>query len=263
MSRLAQPLLLLALSFVLTMSFSTRSLADHHEGDKQFIEVRYYHLKSAEAARKTDEYFANALVPALNRAGSKAIGVFREEEEQAQPIRLVVIAHTKVSEFAALGKKLAADKVYQEAAAGYMSLANDDNPLVRVRSELLDSFDCWPQLKVPAESKLDGRIFELRIYESSNERFGNLKVEMFNAGEVPIFLDSGVTPVFMGQAIVGDKLPNLTYLTVYKDQAAKDQAWANFRKHPDWQVMKKIEKYKGTVSMIHKMNLVPVAASQF
>ena len=83
-----------------------------------------------------------------------------------------------------------------------------------------------------------------------------------NSGEVSIFLESGVTPVFMGQAIAGDKMPNLTYMTVYKDQAAKDEAWAKFRQHPDWKVMSKLEKYKGTVSTIHKMILLPVEGSQ-
>lgn len=262
MSHFQHALLLVCVSFFLAAAFVNDSMADHHEGEKQLIELRYYHSKSVEAAKKMEEHLVSALLPALNRAGSKSVGIFREAKEQDQPIRLVVIAHDSVSDFAGLGKKLAADATYQSTAAEYMTMSKDDNPLVRIRSELLDSFDCWPKLKVPAQTKVDGRIFELRVYESSNERMGNLKVEMFNSGEVPIFLDSGVTPVFMGKAIAGDKMPNLTYLTVYKDQAVMDQAWDNFRKHPDWQVMKKIEKFKGTVSKIHKLNLVPVPGSQ-
>lgn len=262
MPKLAQALLLFFVATILCVACVSESLADHHEGEKQFIELRYYQLKSADAAKATDDYLVKALVPALNRAGSKSVGIFREEEEQIEPIRLVVIAHNTVGDFAAVGKKLVADEAYQSAAAGYLALTKNENPLIRIRSELLHSFDCWPKLKVPAESKLDGRIFELRIYESSNERMGNLKVEMFNAGEVPIFLDSGVMPVFMGQAIVGDKMPNLTYMTVYKDQAAKDKGWDNFRQHADWKVLSKVEKYKGSVSKIHKLNLVPVKGSQ-
>lgn len=237
------------------------ALADHHE-ENQYVELRYYQFKSADAAKMADAYLVDALLPALNRAGSKTIGIFREATEQEQPLRLVAIPHNTLDAFAALGKKLAADEVYQAAAKDYLSLSKQDTPLVRIKSELLYSFDCWPKLKIESDSKVDGRIFELRIYESATEHYGNLKVEMFNAGEVPIFLDCEIQPIFMGQAIVGDKMPNLTYMTVYKDEAAKDEAWGKFRVHPDWKVMAKMEKYKGTVSKIHKLDLLPVAGSQ-
>ena len=200
-------------------------------------------------------------MPALNRAGSKTVGLFKQEGDENE-FRLVVFAHDSIESFAGLNAKLAADDTYQTAAKDYMHTSPKEAPLARVRSELLNSFDCWPKLKIPEETKMDGRIFELRIYESSNQRFGDLKVDMFNAGEVPIFLDSGIMPVFMGQAIAGDKLPNLTYMTVYKDQATKDQGWKNFVKHPDWQVLKEVKKYKGTVSKIHKINFVPMEGSQ-
>ena len=236
--------------------------AEHHDGDKQFVELRYYEFKSVDTAKQADAYLVDALIPALNRAGSKTVGVFREVQEQEQPMRLVAIPHDTIGSFASLGKKLAGDEVYQLAAKEFLSLSKNATPLVRIKSELLHSFDCWPKLKIASDAKVDGRIFELRIYESSTEHYGNLKVEMFNAGEVPIFLDCGIQPVFMGQALVGDKMPNLTYMTVYKDQAAKDEAWAAFRVHPDWKVMAAIEKYKGTVSQIHKLDLVPVAGSQ-
>ena len=249
------------LSILLGLTLTSNLIADHHENDKQYIELRYYHVKSAETAKAVDAYLADALVPALNRAGSENVGVFREEEEKSEPFRLVVIAHNSIGDFAALSGKLAHDDTYQKAAADYQA-KNKDSPLARIRSELLHSFDCWKKLKTAKESGLDATIFELRIYESANERFGNLKVEMFNSGEVPIFLDSGVIPIFMGQAVAGDKMPNLTYLTAYKDQASKDQAWDNFRKHPDWQVLKKVEKFKGSVSKIHKINLIPMDASQ-
>ena len=251
----------LVLSLLLGLTMTSVLMADHHEGEKQYIELRYYDVKSAAAAKAVDAYLADALVPALNRAGSKNIGVFREEEEKAEPFRLVVIAHDSIGDFSNLAGKLAHDDTYRKAAADYMAM-NKDSPLARIRSELLHSFDCWKRLKTAKESGLDATIFELRIYESANEHFGDLKVEMFNSGEVPIFLDSGVIPIFMGQAIEGDKMPNLTYMTAYKDQASKDKAWDNFRKHADWQVLKQVEKFKGSVSKIHKINLIPIDSSQ-
>lgn len=253
---------MLRLTILLLLAAASFCSADHHEGDKQYIELRHYQIKSAEGTKQVDEYLVNALVPALNRAGSEAVGVLREEEEQDQPVRLVVIAHDSIDAFAKSAQTLAKDKTYQDKAADFLALDKKATPLVRIRSELLHSFDCWPALKVPAIAGQSGRMYELRIYESSTEHYGNLKVEMFNAGEVPIFIDSDIIPVFMGQAIVGENMPNLTYMTVYENQAAKDKGWDNFRKHPDWKVLSAKEKYKGTVSKIHKMNLVPVEGSQ-
>ncbi len=133
----------------------------------------------------------------------------------------------------------------------------------RIRSELQVAFDCFPQLKVPAQ-KVAGkdRLFELRVYESATERMGHLKVDMFNNGKVPIFLDCGIQPVFFGQAIVGDRLPNLTYMTVYDNAEERDAGWKKFQAHPDWQKLKVVEKYQGTVSKIHKFNLKPRPYSQ-
>lgn len=246
-------------AFAFLLVGSTFLFADHH---KQFIEVRTYHAKSAEAAKSLDSYLNTALIPALGRISAAPVGAFREEQDQPEPIRIVVVAHKTLGDFAASASKLASDDGYQKAAAEYMAFTKKDSPLVRIRSELLHSFDCWPALKKPDAAGKDGRLYELRVYESTNERLGDLKVEMFNAGEVPIFLDSGVVPVFMGQALVGDLMPNLTYMTVYENQAAKDQAWKNFVKHPDWKVLSGMEKYKGTVSKIHKINLVPMTGSQ-
>ena len=248
-------------SLFLLIAMTSTALADHHNEGKQYIELRYYTANSTDAANELDSYLVEALVPALNRIGYKSVGVLREEKPSAEPLRLVVIAHNKIDDFAGLNQKLANDETYQSAASSYMKKNKKETPLVRIRTELLYSFDCWPALKDPTEGR-EEKIYELRIYESTNEHFGNLKVEMFNSGEVPIFLDSGITPVFMGQAIAGDVMPNLTYMTVYDDQEAKDKGWDNFRNHPDWKTLSANPKYKGTVSQIHKINLVAVKGSQ-
>jgi hypothetical protein len=119
-----------------------------------------------------------------------------------------------------------------------------------------------PKLEVNSDSlKNQERVYELRIYESANERLGDLKVEMFNSGEVPIFLDCGIQPIFIGQALVGPFTPSLTYLTVYPSEEKRGQAWQDFRVHPDWQVLKEVEKFKGTVSKIYKYVLSPKSYS--
>ena len=61
----------------------------------------------------------------------------------------------------------------------------------------------------------------------------------------------------MGQAMIGDKMPNLTYMTVYDGETERDAAWKKFGSHPDWQTLRKVKKFEGTVSKIHKSDWRP------
>jgi hypothetical protein len=245
----------------MVMVMSTLVFSADGDSKKQYYELRQYQLKSEDQSAELDAYLTKSLIPALRRHGSGPVGVFREITPSDSPVRFVLIPYDSAEQVAGSVQALAKDQTYQTAAADY--LANKDAAFNRIQSELLLAFDCMPQLKVPQQTENNAaRVFELRIYESPTERLGELKVEMFNAGEVPIFLDCGIMPVFMGQAIVGDLLPSLTYMTVYDSMEAKAEAWGKFPKHPDWLTLKDVPKYSGTVSKIHKWELVPVDGSQ-
>lgn len=231
---------------------------------KHVLELRTYTLVDAAAEKKLDAYLENALIPALKRQGLGPIGVFDQAEPAAEgPIEvMLLVPGPSVEAVTGAAAYLVLDNEYLEAGKDYLSTPHDQPPLKRIRSELLFSFDCWPQVAVPKQKAAGkARLFELRTYESSTEKIAQLKVEMFNSGEVPIFLDCGIAPVFMGHALIGDRMPNLTYMTVYDDDAALDTAWGNFFKHPDWQVLKEVKKYKGTVSKIHKSVWTPKSYS--
>ncbi len=230
---------------------------------KQYIEVRTYQLKDAAAEAKLDEYLQTALIPALERQGLGPIGALDQfGESEAVEVKLIIPGPSAEAVLLA-NQKLADDAEYQAAAKGYLETPRKQAPIIRIRSELLLAFDCWPKVTVPSQKK-DGkdRFFELRTYESSTERLGNLKVEMFNEGEVPIFLDAGIMPVFMGQALVGEMMPNLTYMVCFDDEEAMKAAWPNFVKHPDWKTLSSVEKYKGTVSKNNKSYWTPKSYSQ-
>ncbi len=231
----------------------------------QYYEVRSYVLGENSDAAAIDEYLNKALLPALGRQNVGPVGVFTNSDaDQTGNARIVVvIPYEDANSIAVVKSKVESDADYQAAAKSYLDRDPKEPPYQRIESELLIAMDCMPVAKVP-EGSLDNkdRVFELRIYESPNERLGNLKVEMFNAGEVPIFLDCKIQPIFIGQSIVGPYTPNLTYLTMYASEAARGEAWQAFRVHPDWQVLKEVAKYKGTVSKNHKYVLVPKPYSQ-
>lgn len=237
---------------------------------KQVLELRTYTLVNEAAEAKLDQYLESALIPALVRQGLGPIGAFDQaaptdgaQGESTETQVMLLISGPSVEAVTSASQKLMNDDDYKTAAVEYRSIPAKQPIIKRIRSELLMSFDCWPEVATPQQKASNpNRLFELRVYESPTENFGELKVEMFNSGEVPIFLDCKIAPVFMGQALIGDMLPNLTYMTVYDDDATRKKCWADFSAHPDWQVLKAVEKYNGTVSKIHKSDWTAKSYSQ-
>ena len=238
------------------------SAAQHEE--QQYLEFRTYHLSSADEMRQMDVYLEKGLLPALQRQGIGSVGVFTDEKPDGAPNVYLLIPFDSIEQFSAMQGKLDADGKYQSAAVKYFSTPQKEPRFSRIDSELMLSFKAFPRATVPElHKKGKPRLFELRSYESHSEKMGTLKVEMFNSGEVPIFLDCGIQPVFMGRVLAGPKMPNLTYMTVYSGEEQLSEGWAKFGKHPDWLELRQVEKYKGTVSKIHKTLLVPRPYSDF
>ena len=255
----------LCLALIAFTQFFSVTASPAFGSDGELYEIRSYVLGEKGDAAAIDTYLKDALIPALNRQGIKTVGAFTNaaNDESGSPRIVVVIPYQSANEMLATRKSVNADSQYQTAAADYLARDKKTAAYQRINSELLVAMDCWPKLKVADGSlKNDERVYELRLYESPNERLGHLKVDMFNNGEVPIFLDCKVMPIFIGQCVVGPQSPSLTYLTVYENDAARLKAWDAFRVHPDWQVLKKVAKYKGTVSKIDKYILTPKPYSQ-
>jgi len=233
--------------------------------EKQVLELRTYTLAEAAAEEKLDAYLEHALIPALERQGLGPIGAFDQANvpDDAPVQVLLLIPGASVEAVTGATARLAGDTEYQQAAQEYLNTSADKPVVKRISSELLRSFDCWPQVSVPKQKQAGtDRLFELRTYESATEKLGEVKVEMFNSGEVPIFLDSGIAPVFLGHALIGDKMPNLTYMTVYDNDDARNKAWKTFIEHPKWKVFSVEERWKDTVSKIHKSDWRPKSYSQ-
>ena len=117
-----------------------------------------------------------------------------------------------------------------------------------------------PFLLVLPQTKL--AFFELRIYQSHSEPKAIRKVEMFNKGEIDIFLETGLTPVFFGEAVIGSQLPNLTYMLTFSNMQDRETSWEAFRNHPDWHTMSADPYYADTVSNITSIILRPESFSQ-
>ena len=128
----------------------------------------------------------------------------------------------------------------------------------------MKNFKGMPELEVPDAVKgVKGRIFELRTYESHNRMKSTRKIEMFNeGGEIEIFRNVGLHPVFFAETLAGPLMPNLVYMLSFTDMGQRDANWKKFSSDPGWDKLKKNERYKGTVSAITDVILSASAVSQ-
>jgi hypothetical protein len=228
---------------------------------REIYELRAYSLKVAKKPL-LDDYLSKAFIPAVKRLGLGPVGVFSDVPSGEEATVYVLIVFQSADQCISLPAKLAADPEHQKAGADYLAATAADPVYERIESSLHLAIEGMPKLSKPDASK--PHLLNLRIYESHNERAAAKKIEMFNLHELPIFQRVGLTPVFFGQTIVGSKMPNLTYMLVFPDDAGRTAAWKRFGGDDEWKKLKTMPEYadKEIVSKITNKVLTPEAYSE-
>ncbi len=257
----------------LAASLAASALAVTHDAGAQapapakreFYQIRRYSLVSGPQARLTETYLSEALIPALSRMGMGPIGAFRLDFGPETPTFEVLIPSPSLEALAGLDLTLNKNDEFLKAADPFFSAPASAPAFQRVEYSLLAAFEGWPRLTPPASSATKGkRLFQMRTYESPSYKDHVRKVEMFHSGEFQIFLDAGCHLVFFGDTLVGQRMPNLTYMLSFEDLAALDAGWDKFRNAPAWKKLSSDPRYafEPIVSNITNLILAPLAASQ-
>ena len=222
-------------------------------------------MQSGPQTSLTESYFGNALIPALARMGMGPIGAFRLEIGPETPAFYALIPGPSAEALAELNLRLAQDAEFMKAAEPFWNAPATAPAFQRAENSLLLAFEGWPKLTPPPSSATKSkRIFQLRTYESPSNSDHVRKVEMFNSGEFEIFKNAGFHPVFFGDTLFGPRMPSLTYMLSFADDAEMDAQWNNFRKDPAWTKLSSDPRfsYEAIVSNITNLILTPLAASQ-
>ena len=241
---------------------------------RQFFELRTYHFASAQKQQAYEQFLKDAGVPAFNRAGVEPVGVWKlmakdnagnrnmpKAAEGEDPALLYVfLPHKSFESVLHLEHKLAADQEFQKAGAAILNSPKTDPAYTRIESTLLWAMEGAPRVTIP--SKSPDRVFELRTYQSRNEERAANKLEMFNKGEFPLFAASGMPGVFFGSAIVGQDLPQLTYMIVHETREQATKNWQNFSGNADWHKLQTNQSYKDNVSKVVNLFVRPTGGSQ-
>jgi len=251
-----------------TITATAARAADAPATVEHVYEVRTYHFASPEKQKAFADFLASTMIPALNRAGVKPVGVFTLTAKDNPDLKLdgdpnelwVFLKHPSPAALIDLENRLAADAEFQSAGKSILTAPKSDPAFTRISSMLLRPMSGSPEVRVPERSA--NRFFELRTYESPTvERHLN-KLAMFNAGEFGAFERAGMPGVFFGGAIVAADLPQLTYMVVHDDEAHVKAQWSAFGKDEQWVKLKNDPQYKDNVSKITRRFLRPAAGSQ-
>src|SRR5579871_4680011 len=86
--------------------------------EREFYQLRRYQL-SRPQVKLSNDYFRNALVPALNRMGIRPVGVFNESVGPGTPTMYVLIPGASLEKLVTLDESLRKDDGYMKAAADF------------------------------------------------------------------------------------------------------------------------------------------------
>jgi hypothetical protein len=242
---------------------TTTALAADEAAKKEFVEVRRYTVKDAAKRAQLVEIFDKALVPALNRQGLKPIGVLvpGEKEEKYALNVVVLIPHKTMDSFLSVNAKLLGDSVYMKAAAPIFETDSKNPVYTDCETFLLRNFETVPVLEAPNLGP--DRVLQWRLYRSFNIERNAAKIRMFDVGgEVPLFRELGLNPIFFGEVVAGRKQPCLLYMIGCASLEKHDETWQTFGSHPKWQAIRGNPEYKDTATEIESFLLKPSAGSQ-
>lgn len=219
------------------LSLSASSSAAQSRPGRAILELRRIQLRNGAELQRTTDFFGKHFLPAAQRAGIGPMGFFNAVIAEKAPFVLAVLSYPSLAAMETATEKLAADKEFSKAFDDYNSLT--ELSYDRMESSLLRAFRTIPTIEVPdTQGRTSPRIFELRTYESNNWKAGQRKIAMFDDDEIRIFRKTGLLPVFFGETIVGQNMPNLTYMLAFDSLAAREANWSRFVADPDWQKLR-------------------------
>ncbi|WP_319501199.1 NIPSNAP family protein [uncultured Draconibacterium sp.] len=255
----SKPILSIAVFIIALFSFSQLFAGNYYQ-------IKVYSLDNPGQEERIDNYLKSTFIQAAHEAGIDNVGVFKPIETDPDYGKkiFVLIPLNDLNEIDKLENQVRATELNSESA-DYINAAHDNPPFQRVETIILKAFSEMPNYHKPSfDTPKQEQIFQIRSYEGATEKLYQKKVEMFNeGGELAIFNNLGFNPVFFGEVLAGANMPNLIYMTSYKNIEANEKLWQAFRTDPKWEELKNDKAYANTVSHIDNWLCHPTSYSDF
>ena len=233
------------------------------EDQPSFILLETFAAQSIEKRDELLSAFDAKLIPERNKLGFDKVGVFYVDTELMKGDRGYDAAKFDSAVFV-VQESASVDAILnlQQRVADEFEQFNvsDDLQYVDEEATLLQSVASQPRISVPYTN--GERLLQLRTYNSPNYERNFKKAQMFESGELDVFKSCGMNPVFMGTAVFGAWVPNITYMLSFESDEARREGWGKFGQHPDWKKMSQDPQYARTATRIRNLFLRPSEGSQ-
>ena len=209
--------------------FVSKSEAQVNDG--QIQEWRVYNFQLGGNTARFDRLMTDILLPLYKNMGVE-VGCFKEINQNQPVVYYYLFVYPSIDSY------MKANDILLQNSAFVTAMKEDaaaNRPMFfRYDSYLCRPFEAWKKI-TPMAGKT---ILEWRKYESANIEAGTRKVQMFNQGEIALFVECGINPFSFGQIIAGKDLPGLIYVTQFNDMSDRDASWSKFSSNPKWQSMR-------------------------
>jgi hypothetical protein len=142
----------------------------------------------------------------------------------------MITGFQKFDDIQTIQAKLGADPELQAAAKKFE--AGPEPPFQTMTASILEAAAYSPEVAIRKHDK--PRYFEIRQYHSPTWSQLRALHERFAGPEIKVFHKVGIFPILYTSTLIGDNMPNLTYLIPFDSLAAREKAWNAFAADPDW-----------------------------
>ncbi|MCW3118944.1 MAG: family containing protein [Chitinophagaceae bacterium] len=251
----------------IVVAFSLNAISVYAgKNDREYYKLVVYHFKNAAQEKVLDNYFANALLPALHKLKMSNIGVFKAlaNDTAADKTIYVFMTFKSLDDIQNMSGQLEKDASYQTAGSEYINSIFSSPPYTRMETMILYAFPLAPKMQLPQlKSAKSERVYELRSYEGATEKIYQNKVTMFNVGdEIGLFKRLNFNAVFYSEVLAGSKMPNLMYMTTFENMEDREKHWKAFSDDPQWKKLVAAPEYQNNVSHADIIFLRPAGYSE-
>ncbi len=236
---------------------------DNSANVQGYVLLETYFSQSVEKRQALLDAFDKKLIPERNELGFDKVGVFYVDVDLMKDDRgynaqlydsavFVVQETTSIESFLSLQ-----DRSAQREPQFNLS---DDLDYIDEEMVVVRSIACQPRLAVPYSNS--ERLLQLRTYNSPNYERNFAKAHMFENAEHDLFRRCGMLTVFMGTAVFGSWVPNVTYMLSFENNEARREGWSKFGQSPEWGKLSKDPQYARTATRIRNLFLRPSQESQ-
>lgn len=228
------------------------ALAAPPEKRTRFYALESFKLKAGTQLPRLHEHFRTTLLPKMNGFWSGPKIFLEAVIAPHLPQILVVYGFSSLDEMWGVRTKAMADPDLAKASEALES--GPEPGFETLDTTLLEAAPYSPEITASPAAK--PRIFELRTYHSPTYRQLGALHDRFSGPEIRIFHRTGIHPILYTSTLIGQNIPNLTYLIPFDSLAKREAAWNAFAADPEWVKVRKdsIDKH-GQISSVQNVSL--------